>query len=74
MRKMGLESRVTKAFRPTSTRADPTRQPTPNGLDHDFTATAPNHKWVADVTYVPAAAGWVYPAVVLDLFSRKVVG
>ena len=74
MREMGLESRVTKAFRPTTTQVDPTRQPAPNGLDRDFTATAPNRKWVADITYLPTATGWVYLAVVLDLFSRKVVG
>ena len=50
------------------------RQPAPNTLDRDFTATAPNRKWVTDITYLPTAAGWVYLAVVLDLFSRKVVG
>ena len=38
------------------------------------TADAPNRKWVTDITYLPTAAGWVYLAVVLDLFSRKVVG
>jgi putative transposase len=74
MREMGLESRVTKAFRPTTTQVDPARQPAPNTLARDFTATAPNRKWVADITYLPTAAGWVYLAVVLDLFSRKVVG
>lgn len=43
-------------------------------LDQVFTASAPNQKWVTDITYLPTAAGWVYLAVVLDLFSRKVVG
>lgn len=43
-------------------------------LDQDFTATAPNRKWVADITYLATAQGWVYLAVVLDLFSRKAVG
>jgi len=74
MREMGLASKVTKGFTPTTTQVDPSRQPAPNTLDRDFTATAPNHKWVADITYLPTAAGWVYLAVVLDLFSRKVVG
>jgi putative transposase len=74
MREMGLASRVTKAFTPTTTQADPTKQPAPNRLDRDFTAAAPNRKWVADITYLATAAGWVYLAVVLDLFSRKVVG
>jgi putative transposase len=74
MREMGLKSRVTKAFQPTTTQADPTRQTAPNTLARDFTATAPNRKWVTDITYLPTAQGWVYLAVVLDLWSRKVVG
>jgi transposase InsO family protein len=49
-------------------------QPAPNTLDQDFTADAPNRKWVTDITYLATATGWVYLAVVLDLFSRKVVG
>jgi putative transposase len=74
MREMGLKSRVRKAFTPTTTQVDPTRQPAPNQLDRDFTATVPNRKWVTDITYLATAQGWVYLAVVLDLFSRKVVG
>ncbi len=74
MREMGLKSRVSKAFTPTTTQADPTKQPAPNVLERDFTATRPNQKWVTDITYLPTLAGWVYVAVVLDLFSRKVVG
>lgn len=46
----------------------------PNLLDRDFTATAPNQKWVADFTYLWTLEGWLYVAVVLDLFSRRVVG
>jgi transposase InsO family protein len=46
----------------------------PNLLNRDFAASAPNQKWVSDFTYVPTAEGWVYMAVVIDLFSRKVVG
>ena len=74
MRRLGLASRVRKAFRPTTTQADPTKQPAPNELDRDFSADAPNRKWVTDITYLPTATGWVYLAVVIDLFSRKVVG
>lgn len=74
MREMGLSSRVSQAFTPTTTQADPTKSPAPNRLDRDFTATRPNEKWVTDITYLPTRAGWVYVAVVLDLFSRKVVG
>jgi putative transposase len=43
-------------------------------LERDFAAAAPNERWVADITYVPAAAGWVYTAFVCDLFSRAIVG
>jgi putative transposase len=46
----------------------------PNLLDRQFTADAPNHKWVADFTYVATGEGWLYLAVVLDLYSRMVVG
>ena len=74
MREMGLASNVVKAFQPTTTQADPTKQPAENKLAQDFTAEAPNRKWVTDITYLPTAAGWVYLAVVIDLFSRKVVG
>ena len=74
MREMGLKSCISRAFTPTTTQADPTQQPAPNQLAQDFTAPAPNRKWVTDITYLPTAEGWVYLAVVLDLFSRKVVG
>jgi putative transposase len=74
MREMGLKSRISQAFTPTTTQADPTKSPAPNTLDRDFTAERPNEKWVTDITYLPTLAGWVYVAVVLDLFSRKVVG
>jgi len=40
----------------------------------DFTATAPNQLWVADITYIPTALGFLYLAVVLDAFSRRVIG
>ncbi len=74
MRELGLKSRIRKSFVPTTTQVDPSREPAPNLLDRDFTATEPNRKWVTDITYLATAAGWVYLAVVMDLFSRKVVG
>lgn len=46
----------------------------PNLLDRDFTATAPNQKWVADFAYLWTLEGWRYVAVVVDLLSRRVVG
>ena len=46
----------------------------PNLLEQDFTAAAPNEKWVGDITYLWTDEGWLYLAVVLDLHSRRVVG
>ena len=46
----------------------------PNLLARDFEATAPNQKWVADITYIPTREGWLYLAAILDLYSRMVVG
>ena len=46
----------------------------PNLLEQDFTAVVPNQKWVSDITYIWTEAGWLYLAVVLDLYSRLVVG
>jgi putative transposase len=46
----------------------------PNLLDRQFQSAAPNQKWVADFTYLWTAEGWLYVAVVLDLYSRRVVG
>ena len=62
------------AFQPTTTPADPTQQPAANKLAQDFTTDVLNRKWVTDNTYLPTTAGWVYLAVVVDLFSRKVIG
>ena len=46
----------------------------PNLLEQDFTASAPNQKWVSDITYIATDEGWLYLAVVLDLYSRLMVG
>jgi len=45
-----------------------------NLLEQDFTASAPNQRWVTDITYVPTQEGWLYVAAIIDLFSRMVVG
>ena len=46
----------------------------PNRLNRDFSAERPNEKWVADLTYIDTTEGWLYLALVLDVFSRKLVG
>ena len=56
MRELGLKSRVSKAFTPTTTQADPTQRPAENKLDRDFTATEPNRKWVTDISVPQQAA------------------
>lgn len=67
-----------KASRPRhrtiTTKSEPDAQVAPNLLQRDFSADEPNSKWVADTTYIWTAEGWLYLAVVLDLFSRMVVG
>ena len=60
--------------RTITTHSDPEAQAAPNLLQWDFSADLPNTKWVADTTYIWTAEGWLYLAVVLDLFSRMVVG
>jgi len=46
----------------------------PNVLQREFTTDAPNKVWVTDITYIPTRQGWLYLAVIVDLFSRRVVG
>lgn len=71
---LGLRIRVSRGVTPTTTQADPTKQLAPNVLARDFTADAPNRKWTTDISYLPAVEGWVYLALVMDLFSRIIVG
>lgn len=59
---------------PVTTQRQPGVVPAPNRLNQDFSAPAPNQKWVSDFTYIDTAEGWLYLAAVVDLFSRKVVG
>jgi putative transposase len=62
MQELGLASKVVKAFKPTTTQADPSKLPAENMLDQDFTAEAPNRKWVTDITYLPTPpAGSTWP-------------
>jgi len=74
MRDLGLKSKVSKKFKPTTTVVDPTKRAADNLLEQTFTVDEPDRHWVADITYLSTRCGWVYLAVVLDLFSRKVVG
>lgn len=73
MREAGIAAKMTKKFKVT-TQADSKHSAAPNRLQQDFQAQGPNEKWVSDITYVWTLEGWLYLAVILDLFSRKVVG
>jgi putative transposase len=57
-----------------TTRREPEARPAADLVERSFTATAPDQLWVADITYIPTWAGFLYLAVVLDAFSRRVVG
>ena len=74
MRREGLQGRLRKRRLPIDSGIRPEHGIAPNVLDRQFTAERPNQRWVADFTYVWSAEGWLYVAVVLDLFSRRVVG
>ena len=58
----------------TTTVRDEATRPAPDLVDRDFTATGPDQLWVADITYIPTWAGFLYLAVVLDVWSRRIVG
>jgi putative transposase len=63
-----------KKKQPRTTNSQHSYPVAPNRLNRDFQATRPNEKRLADITYIPTAEGWLYLAVVLDLFSRKIIG
>jgi transposase InsO family protein len=73
MRGANLYGLSRKRFRIT-TNSKHTLPIAPNLLNRDFTAAAPNQRWVTDITYIRTTRGWLYLVVVIDLFSRKVVG
>jgi putative transposase len=74
MRHAALRARPRRRALPTDPGLRSLHLLAPNVLDRQFTATAPNQKWVADFTYLWTSEGWLFVAVVLDLFSRRVVG
>lgn len=73
LKKQKLRARAAKKFKAT-TNSNHNLPVAPNLLKQDFTATAPNQKWVGDITYLWTDEGWLYLAVVIDLYSRSVVG
>lgn len=73
MQSLGITALPKRARKPT-TKSDPQARFAPNLLQRDFSAEKPNTKWVTDTKAVETAEGWLYVAVILDLFSRQVVG
>ena len=74
MREGGLVGASHRRGGPVTTQRDKEARPAPDLVDRDFTAMGPNQLWVADITYVPTMAGFLYLAVVLDAWSRRIVG
>jgi len=73
MKRQGLVAKAAKKYKAT-TDSDHELPVAPNRLGQDFSANAPNQKWVCDISYLWTGEGWLYLAVVLDLISRMVVG
>jgi transposase InsO family protein len=74
MQKHGIRARGKQRFRVMTTDSRHDLPIAPNVLDRQFTVAAPNQAWVGDLTYIATDEGWLFLAVVIDLFSRKVVG
>lgn len=72
MQRLGLEPKTVKRFRVTTNSRKTIAAP--NLLAQDFRAERPDQRWVSDVTFIPTRQGWLYLAVIIDLFSRAVVG
>jgi transposase InsO family protein len=73
MKQHGLRVKTIRRFKVT-TNSDHKRPIAPNLVKRNFTAPAPDRLWTGDITYIWTAEGWLYLAVVLDVFSRRIVG
>jgi putative transposase len=74
MRRYGIRAIMARPRRVRTTDSRHDLPIAPNLIARDFTAAAPNRVWLADITYIPTAEGWLYLAAVMDMFSRKIVG
>ena len=74
MRRHGIRALAGRRFRPCTTDSRHDLPIASNLLKQLFSAALPNQVWLADITYLPTAEGWLYLAAVLDLASRKIVG
>lgn len=74
MQKAGIQARGKRKFRVTTTDSNHGSPIAPNLLNRNFSVEKPNMAWTGDVTYIATDEGWLYLAVVIDLFSRRIVG
>jgi putative transposase len=74
MQQHGIRARGKRRFRLMTTDSRHSLPIAPNLLNRNFTVAAPNQAWTGDITYIPTGDGWLFLAVVIDLFSRRVVG
>ena len=74
MKKLGLVCKTKKRFKIRTTHSNHNFSIAPNRLNQNFYVIKPNQVYVGDITYIPTKQGWLYLAVVIDLFSRKIVG
>lgn len=74
MKAAGIQAKTVKRFRVTTTDSNHPHPVARNVVDRNFSPTAKNQTWTADITYIPTDEGWLYLAAVEDLFSRKIVG
>jgi putative transposase len=74
MQALGISALPKRKNKAQTTTTDPSARFAPNILNRDFTSVTPNTKWVTDSTMIWTDEGWLYLAVVLDLFSRRIVG
>jgi putative transposase len=74
MQQHGIQARGKRRFRVTTTDSRHDLPVAPNLLNRNFTVAAPNRAWTGDITYIATDEGWLFLAVVIDLFSRRVVG
>ena len=74
MRSLGLKAKTKKLYKINTTDSNHNLPVAPNILNRDFNVSEPDMKYVGDITYIPTKEGWLYLAVVIDLYSRKVVG
>ena len=73
LKRQGLIAKAAKLFKVT-TDSNHALPVAPNLLERNFSAHQPNEKWVTDITYIQTTEGWLYLAVMIDLYSRKIVG